>query len=124
MAPSSTSVASSAESKSSGWASGAGLPHASYVAAERHEPQARIEATLRADVGQQRGPGHQLERGVQHERVGRLEPGPNQRVAHVRDELGIGEPVEPVPEVLVVGRFPSCLHHRRHTAVRYDFKFT
>ena len=44
----------------------------------------------RRDEGQQRGPGDQLERGVEHERVGRVLAGHGQDLADLRDEAGIG----------------------------------
>ena len=73
-------AASESESKWAAGGSPAGGPLASYPRSQRHDAQAGALAGVGRDVREEGGPGQQLERRVQHERV------------PVADDLVTGDP--------------------------------
>ena len=67
---------------------------------DREDPQAgRLACCRRAPKGRSADPGGELERRVQHERVGRVDARDGDGPGHPRRELEVGEAVEAVPVV-------------------------
>ncbi len=90
MAAKSRPAATATESKPSAGGSATGGPKASNSVAIAVIRRAGRVARCRVHERQQRGARDELERRVQHERVGRVLPGDGQDVGDVADQPGVG----------------------------------